>query len=213
MPPKKVCKHSIMRYRFNIFIWHLYKYQTKTCEMNSEKFKLAFKEIQKRIELPEYLKIICSSLVLGRPDTHTIKETLNAYNINHSIAKVDFLHLIFEYIKFSLEDNSLTEEEREPLIYLKRLFQIQPGDFYNHSKWELEKLITSQLSKIYADNFVTPEEALLKINIQELFDLSFDQMNEYAKKQAIISIQKGTDPTDLDVFFTNDEYFKLKSSN
>ncbi len=180
--------------------------------MNSGKFKLAFEEIQKRIELPEYLKIICSTLAVGRSDTHTINETLINYNIHRSIAKVDFLHLIFEYIKFSLEDNILTRKEREPIIYLKRLFQIQPGDFYDHNKLELEKLISFQLSKIYADNFVTPEEALLKVDIQELFDLSFDQMNEYAKEQAIVSVQKGADPIDLDVFFTNDEYFKLKSA-
>jgi hypothetical protein len=68
------------------------------------------------------------------------------------------------------------------------------------------------LSKIYEDNFVTPEEALLKVDLQELFDLSFDQMNEYSKKEAIASIQKGAAAEDLDVFFTHTEYFKLRSS-
>lgn len=75
------------------------------------------------------------------------------------------------------------------------------------------KVIGYQLSKIYADNFVTPEEALLKIDMQELFDLSFDQMNEYAKKEAIASIQQGADTENLDVFFTCNEYFKLKSGH
>lgn len=181
--------------------------------MNSKKFKLAFEEIQDLVELPEYLKMICSTLVLGQSNTQTIKTILTDYNVHYSIAKVDFLHLIFEYIKFSLNDSVLTEEEREPIIYLKRLFQIQPGDFYTHNKLQLENLINYQLSKIYEDNFVTPEEAMLKVGIQELFDLSFDQMNEYAKKAASASIKNGTDPKDLDLFFTNTEYFKLKSGS
>lgn len=75
---------------------------------------------------------------------------------------------------------------------------------------EVENVIVYQLSQIYRDNFVTPEEALLKVDIQELFDLSFDQMNEYSKKQAITSIQLGADVKDLDVFFSHNEYFKLK---
>jgi hypothetical protein len=33
-------------------------------------------------------------------------------------------------------------------------------------------------------NFVTDEEALLKVDLQEIFDLSFDQMNNYSKIQA-----------------------------
>jgi hypothetical protein len=125
---------------------------------------------------------------------------------------VDFLHLIFEYIKLSLEDNLLTNEERDHIKYLKRLFHIQPGDFQLHNSWQVEKVIGFQLSKIYEDNFVTSDEALLKVDLQELFDLSFDQMNEYSKKEAIVSIQKGAAAEDLDVFFTHNEYFKLRSS-
>jgi hypothetical protein len=181
--------------------------------MSIEKFKLAFEEIQKRIELPEYLKIICTKLSVEKINIETINEILYKYNVNASMAKVDFLHLIFEYIKLSLEDELLTNEERDHIKYLKKLFQIQPGDFQLHNHLQLEKVIAFQLSKIYEDNFVTPQEALLKVDLQELFDLSFDQMNDYSKKEAILSIQKGAVVEDLDVFFTHKEYFKLKSTN
>jgi hypothetical protein len=122
------------------------------------------------------------------------------------------LHLIFEYIKLSLEDNLLTNEERDHIRYLKKIFHIQPGDFQLHIGLLVERVITFQLSKIYEDDFVTPDEALLKVDLQELFDLSFDQMNEYSKKEAIVSIQNGAEAEDLDVFFTYTEYFKLKSA-
>ncbi len=137
---------------------------------------------------------------------------MDKYGINRSSAKIEFLHLIFEYVKFSLEDNVLTDVEKAEIIYLKKLFKIQPGDFYIHTKLELENVITYQLSKIYMDNVVTPEEALLKVGIQNLFDLTFDQMNEYLKKEAIVAIQQGADVKDLDMFLTYKEYFNLKSS-
>ena len=90
-------------------------------------------------------------------------------------------------------------------------FGIQPGDFYFHNSHNVENIITYQLSGIYQDNFITEEEALFKVDLQETFDLSFDQMNDYSKSEASLSIQQGADPKDLDVFFTHKEYFKLKS--
>ena len=164
--------------------------------MNFEKFRMAFEEIQKRIELPEYLKAICTKLSTEKTEID-VNKILNRCGINDSIAKVDFLHLIFEYIKLSLEDDLLTNEERDHIRYLKKIFHIQPGDFQLHISLQVERVITFQLSKIYEDDFVAPHEALLKVDLQELFDLSFDQMNEYSKKEAIVSIQNGAEAEDL----------------
>jgi hypothetical protein len=94
--------------------------------------------------------------------------------------------------------------------FLKTLFHIQPGDFYYHNKWDIEKTIMDQLSKIYLDDFITQEEAELKSAIQETFDLSYDQMNDYAKIKAAVWIQNGVTPKDLGFFFTYEKYFKLK---
>jgi hypothetical protein len=102
-------------------------------------------------------------------------------------------------------------EEKKVVGYFKRVFQIIPGDFIFHTKEQVENVIQFQLSKMYGDNYVTPEEALLKIDLQELFDLSFDQMNEYSKSEATVSLKQGADLQDLDVFFTHTEYFDLKN--
>jgi len=67
-----------------------------------------------------------------------------------------------------------------------------------------------QLSKIYADDFITEEEAELKSGIQEIFDLTYDQMNDYAKIKAAVSLKKGAGPKDLDIVFTYEEYFKIR---
>lgn len=104
----------------------------------------------------------------------------------------------------------INEEEKSNIIFLKRLFQIRAGDFYLHHKLEVEQVIADQFLKMYQDNLVSNDEALLKVHLQEIFDLSFDQMNEYSKNESITSMKQGVDVKDLDVFFSNEEYSKLK---
>ena len=178
--------------------------------MECKNFILVFDSIIKELELPEYLKEICLQVRTKSMSREKIDEVLFNYNINVSVAKVDFLYLIVEYIRRSLEDNILTQTEKTGIQLLKKLFKIQHGDFYYHNKEQIEQIITYQLSKIYNDNVVSKEEALLKVDLQEVFDLSFDQINEYSKKYAAILIREGVDPVSLDVFFTNNEFFKLK---
>jgi hypothetical protein len=144
----------------------------------------AFGKIGKELELPEYLKEICSHIASGNISREKVDEILINHHIHYSIAKVEFLKLIFEYIKRALEDNILTCQEKEDIKFLKGWFRIRQGDFYYHNKEDIEQVITYHLSKIYQDNFVTDEEALLKVDLQEIFDLSFDQMNNYSKIQA-----------------------------
>lgn len=178
--------------------------------MDKENLSISFQEIEKKLFLSDYLQEICSAIITKSISKKSIDEILQTQNINYSIAKVDFLHLIFEYIKNILEDDILTAIEKENVKFLKVLFRIQPGDFYYHNKADIEATIAFQLSRIYQDNYISDEEALLKVDLQEIFDLSYDQMNDYAKVEAAISIQKGADPKSLDVFFTHKEFFKLK---
>ena len=178
--------------------------------MDKENLSISFQEIEKKLLLSDYLREICSAIVTKSISKESIDEILKRKSINYSIAKVDFLHLIIEYIKNILEDDILTVTEKENVKFLKVIFRIQPGDFYCHNKADIEATIAFQLSKIYQDNCISDDEALLKVDLQEIFDLSFDQMNDYAKVEAAISIQKGTDPKSLDVFFTHKEFFKLK---
>lgn len=178
--------------------------------MDKENLSISFQEIEKKLLLSDYLREVCFTIATKSISKESIDEILKRNDINYSIAKVDFLHLIIEYIKNILDDDILTATEKENVKFLKALFHIQPGDFNYHNKADIEATIASQLSRIYMDNYVSDEEALLKVDLQEIFDLSFDQMNDYAKVEAAISIQKGADPKSLDVFFTHKEFFKLK---
>jgi hypothetical protein len=173
----------------------------------------AFEKMVKDLELPEYLNEICSHIANRTISKSKVDQILMSHNINSSIAKVDFMHVILEYIKRTLEDGILTDEEKKNIKFLKVWFSIKPGDFYLHNKLDVEKVITTQLSKMYKDEFINDEEALLKVDLQEIFDLSFDEMNDYSIKHASDAIYHGKDPKNLVVFLKFQDYFKLKSHN
>lgn len=175
--------------------------------MDPEKLSNAFLQIEKKFNLKGYLKKICDEITLKTISRKRIEDLLKSENINYSIAKVAFLHLIFAYIVIALEDNILTRTEKEDIKFLKLLFRIQPGDFYLHNKTDIEAALTFQLSKMYEDCYVTNEEALLKVDLQEIFDLSYDEMNGYAKNEAAFSVKNGADPRNLDILFTQKDFF------
>ena len=177
--------------------------------MDLENLSEAFLQIKTRVTLPKYLEAICDEIVNKEVSRQHIDDILIKEDVSYGVAKVAFLHLIFEYIKTALEDGILTIIEKENIKFLKLLFRIQPGDFYLHNKLDIESTIAFQLSKIYQDGVVTDEEALLKVDLQEIFDLSFDEMNEYAKVEAAVSIHNGANIRNLDIFFTQKEFFKL----
>jgi hypothetical protein len=181
--------------------------------MEYENLSSAIEKMAKELQVPEYLNEICNYIIDQTVSKEKVNQVLINHNINSAIAKVDFIHLILEYIKRSLEDNILTTDEKKNIKLLKAWLSIKAGDFFLHNKLDVEKIISIQLSKIYEDEFVNDKEALLKVDLQEIFDLSFDQMNDYAITHASQSIYHGTDPKNLDVFLIFKEYFKLKSTH
>src|SRR5688572_3563894 len=132
-------------------------------------------EIQRKIELTVYLDEILTAIRLGHYQSKVLDEIFSRYDINESIAKIDFINAIFEYIKFLLEEHKLTEDVKEGIRYLKLALHILPGEIYFHKQDDVERLIRYQLTKIYEDGLVSGDEAILKIELQELFDLNFDQ--------------------------------------
>ena len=81
-----------------------------------------------------------------------------------------------------------------------------------HFKDGVEQVIFKQLSIIYGNKVISFEEAQLKVDLQEVFDLSYDQINEYAKQKARIALNQGAILQDLDIFFLYKEYIALKDN-
>ncbi|MBO9681640.1 MAG: hypothetical protein J7502_03020 [Flavisolibacter sp.] len=177
--------------------------------MNRVQLLRAIQFIDDNIEMPKYVGAILHAVKSKEFHTKEIDEILFTYNINESFAKIDFLNVLIEYIRIVLENGALNDEALENIRFFKLLFRINPGDFYLHKKFEIEQIIKYQLAKFYDDNKVSPDEAFLKVEIQELFDLSYDQMNEYAKAEALLLLQQGVNPLALDVLLTHNEYCRL----
>ena len=80
------------------------------------------------------------------------------------------------------------------------MFKIHEGDFYNIKYSEIEDILDRQLESMYQDNNINNEEALQKVELQELFNLSYDQFLELSAKAVKAAIDRGADPLDLDTF-------------
>lgn len=126
-----------------------------------------------------------------------IKET---YTGDYLSSKNTFLDMILEYINLVLEDNHISEEEYKNVKMLKRLFKIEEGDFYNLRFKEIREIILKQLFLIYQDLKADEFELIHKAELQGVFDLSYDQMNEFSIEEAQKAIMFGASLSDLDVF-------------
>lgn len=169
-----------------------------------------FSAILANYNFPTHIEEIISEIINGNLNRTKADSILSKHNINAGVAKVEFLDLLFEYIQCALSDGILTDEEMYNIKYLKVCFRIQPGDFQLHDKKNMENIIDFQLTHIYKDHLVSVIEAILKTKLQEIFDLGFDDMNEYSKRHTLQLIQNGIDSKNLDVFFNNKEYFSLR---
>jgi hypothetical protein len=113
--------------------------------------------------------------------------------------KNELLDLVIDYIILALNDHLLTDEEIENVLYLKRLFEIRDGDFYREKYMAIGLVLDKQFQLIYRNDYkVSLEEALRKVHLQDIFDLSYDQFLEFKEKEIRNALNNGADLRDLD---------------
>ncbi len=134
----------------------------------------------------------------------------------HSIKQIEdikeeLLDLLLVYINLILNDNVITENEAGNVKILKRVFKIREGDFYNYRYEEVEEVLNRQFERIYSDNQIDTEEALLKVGLQELFNLSYDQFLDLVNEEVKAALYRGGNLSDLDTVFKLPEFTKVKA--
>lgn len=139
-------------------------------------------------------------------DNQLYRENIDKILLKNKIAsykeaKEEFIDLIIWYINIVLLDDVINEIEYYNVTQLKRLFEIRPGDFYKIRYHEIEEIILKQVYRIYADNQIDKSEAIFKSQLQGLFDLSYDQINEFVSEEVERAIIAGGDPATLDAYF------------
>lgn len=166
-----------------------------------ERLKVPFTHLFSLEDFGEAVNDIVELICLGQLNPQSLDAVLNGYRIK-DIEKIKhkLLDLLLAYYHRVLDDNFITSEEAENVNLLKRLFRIKEGDFHKYKYAEIETILDRQLKHMYQNNTIDREEALQKVELQELFDLSYDQFLEISQKAVKAALNRGADPIELDTF-------------
>ena len=146
---------------------------------------------------------ICNLIHSGNHDRIMIDKILAKNGIKkYKDLKEELIDVIILYINIIvLEDDLISENELKNIEILKNLFKIDEGDFYKFRYDEIKEIIRRQLYKMYIDKIVDSSEALQKVGLQELFDLSYDQFLEIVNIEDQYALERGANIEDLDTFY------------
>lgn len=165
-------------------------------------FREAFNQIMSKKIFSDYIKAISICIIDKNLDRKSLEKILMEYNVqNVEDIKQEVFDLLLAYINLILEDNFISEDEAKNLKLLKRLFRIKEGDFYDYRYKEIEEILNKQFHFIYSDNQIDVKEALHKVGLQELFDLSYDQFLELVDKEVKAAVERGANSDELDTVF------------
>jgi hypothetical protein len=66
-------------------------------------------------------------------------------------------------------------DEQKAFALLKKIFEVEEGEFLRHRPVELATLLGAQLDMILEDSVIDPSEDVYQVALQEAFDLGYDQ--------------------------------------
>ena len=96
------------------------------------------------------------------------------------------------------DKNELTEEEWTSVRWLRAYLNVRERDFLLFGKEkQIHRLVTEQLRKLYADNLIERQEAILQSEMQGLFGLSSAKYSRYVDEIKQEAIKNGADEIDL----------------
>ena len=145
----------------------------------------------------------------SRQDCLEILESHKIYSLQKF--KPQALKLVFLFIKISLKDNLISDEELKSIKFLKLLFDIEGGEFKNDKELskEVSSIIKLQLDMMYQDdNYIDKDESIHKVNLQDAFGLNYDEFAQLSNQAALDALERGADWVDLDTYITGDEFEK-----
>lgn len=146
---------------------------------------------------------VLQSIVDGKWTSIRYKEILaeNGVRSNSVEFKEECLDVALQFARLCLEDDALSDEEIKGMNMLKRLLFIEEGDFYKYDRRDaVEGIIAAQLYRLYDDNFINYSEAVHKVELQGLFNLSYEQFESIVKDIAQDALERGADFINLDTY-------------
>lgn len=156
--------------------------ETFILDNNSEYLNEILKSIQNNFEYDSF------ELILKQKGIRNIEDI-----------KLESLDLLISYANFILKDDIISGVEIQDFTFLKRIFKIREGDFVKNKNFEINEVLKKEFIRIYSDNHISEKETLLQLNLQSLFDLSYDEFEHLKKDEIINSLLQGANPRDLDI--------------
>lgn len=158
-----------------------------------------FASIVEMEDLKEYVKEIAKLICEDGLTEYGLHCVLQKYGIkNIKDIKLEMLDLVLLYTSLVLDDHVITEIEKNNIGFLKLLFKIKEGDFYKYRKLQIAEIINKECERLYSDKLITNEESIYKFEIQDIFDLSYDQFQEFNIAHIIKCLLNGANILDLD---------------
>lgn len=130
--------------------------------------------------------------------------------------KENALKLVLIYIKITLKDNLISNEEINSIRFLKLLLDIEEGEFTKDKKLynEVANIIKIQTELMYVDDDkIDKTESIQRVHLQEVFGLNYDQFLLLTNDIALDAIERGADWTDLDSYITGEAYSEWYKEN
>ena len=168
----------------------------------------AFKIILSTENLKDYIREIAKCIYNNKMNFHDV---LLKYKITNIVdIKEELLDLILQYINIILHDNKLTINELNNTNILKVNFKIKEGDFYKYRYDQIKEILLKQLSKIYRDDDkISFGESLYKVELQELFDLGYDQFLKFSNIEDALALDRHANILDLDTVYFSPKKSKI----
>lgn len=162
-------------------------------------FQQAFEKILLENSFSAYITDIAELISNGRLNPQNLNSILDEKGItNIRTIREELLDLIFAYIHVVLNDDIVSEKERNNIRLLKTYFKIREGDFLEKRKSEIENVLQRQFARQFRDDKIDGSESIHNVYLQEIFDLSYDQFDKFKEKEIKKALERGADITDLD---------------
>lgn len=147
-----------------------------------------------------YINEIIELIYTNTLDEKSLEEIFERNQIKRiEDIKEELLDVLIVYINLVLNDHVISENELNNLQHLKLTFKIHEGDFYKYRYDEIGEVLKRQFIRMYRnDEKIDAKEALHNVSLQKLFDLSYDQLQEFQKDEIFAALERGADIIDLD---------------
>jgi len=121
-------------------------------------------------------------------------EVLERYKVDKEGIKPELIDLILVYLNIILNDHIISEKEKRNAEMLKLFFNLKEGDFCKYRHQEIGYILKRQFDYHSADYEFSNEEEFQEFLLQDLFDLGYDQFNEFKNEAKESCIDESEDP-------------------